>query len=185
MSMKKKKLKAVFKKWILPVLIIAALAFMLWRGFITPQDLGLDLPSSPSQTEAAPQTEPPAPAHPAPDGAAPLLSEDGRYTAPEDVGLYIHTFGHLPDNYLTKSQAGELGWVSSQGNLWEVTDQMSIGGDRFGNREGLLPKAEGRSWYECDVNYSGGFRGAERILYSSDGLVYYTDDHYESFTRLY
>lgn len=62
---------------------------------------------------------------------------------------------------------------------------MSIGGDRFGNREGLLPDAEGRKWYECDINFSGGFRGAERIVYSNDGLIYYTSDHYESFTQLY
>ena len=60
-----------------------------------------------------------------------------------------------------------------------------IGGDRFGNRERLLPEASGRTWYECDVNYAGGYRGAERVLYSSDGLIYYTDDHYESFTPLY
>jgi len=56
---------------------------------------------------------------------------------------------------------------------------------RFGNREGLLPEADGRTWYECDVNYMGGFRGAERLLYSSDGLIYYTDDHYASFTLVY
>jgi len=62
---------------------------------------------------------------------------------------------------------------------------MSIGGDRFGNREGLLPDQEGRVWYECDVNYNGGYRGAERLVYSNDGLIYYTADHYQSFTRLY
>lgn len=62
---------------------------------------------------------------------------------------------------------------------------MSIGGDRFGNREGCLPEVEGRVWYECDVNYAGGFRGAERLLYSNDGLIYYTNDHYESFTPIY
>jgi ribonuclease T1 len=78
-----------------------------------------------------------------------------------------------------------LGWDSDQGNLWEVTDQLSIGGDVFGNREGLLPKAAGRIWYECDVNYQGGFRGAERILYSNDGLIYYSDDHYQTFSKLY
>ncbi|MCK9253846.1 MAG: ribonuclease, partial [Clostridiales bacterium] len=79
----------------------------------------------------------------------------------------------------------DLGWDASRGNLWEVTDRMSIGGDRFGNREGLLPDQEGRVWYECDVNYNGGYRGAERLVYSNDGLIYYTDDHYQSFTRMY
>jgi len=107
------------------------------------------------------------------------------YSDPYDVADYIHLYGELPPNFITKDEAKEWGWVSSEGNLWEVAPGMSIGGDRFGNREKLLPEASGRKWYECDVNYEGGFRGAERILYSNDGLIYYTDDHYESFTAIY
>lgn len=122
---------------------------------------------------------------PSPNPQGTELEEDDYYTTPEDVALYIHTYSGLPANYITKREAQELGWDNSKGNLWEVTDQLSIGGDRFGNREGLLPDAEGRVWYECDVNYAGGFRGPERIVYSNDGLIYYTDDHYKSFTKLY
>lgn len=114
-----------------------------------------------------------------------LVEEDGVYSTPDLVAAYIHTFHKLPSNYITKNEASKLGWVSSEGNLWDVTDEMSIGGDKFGNYEGLLPKKNGRQWYECDVNYYGGYRGSERILYSNDGLIYYTDDHYESFTQLY
>ncbi len=114
-----------------------------------------------------------------------LVEEDGVYSTPELVAAYIYTFNKLPSNYITKNEATKLGWVSSEGNLWDVTDEMSIGGDKFGNYEGLLPKKNGRQWYECDVNYYGGYRGSERILYSNDGLIYYTDDHYESFTKLY
>ena len=114
-----------------------------------------------------------------------LLVEDGSYSTPEKVAEYLHFYGHLPQNYLTKQEAKALGWAASQGNLWEVAEGKSIGGDRFGNREGLLPEADGRTWYECDVNYMGGFRGAERLLYSSDGLIYYTDDHYASFATVY
>ena len=114
-----------------------------------------------------------------------LLAEDGIYSTPEEVAEYLHIYGHLPQNYLTKQEAKALGWDASQGNLWEVAEGKSIGGDRFGNREGQLPEAEGRTWYECDVNYEGGFRGAERLLYSKDGLIYYTNDHYQSFTLLY
>ena len=113
------------------------------------------------------------------------LDPDGRYTSPEDVALYIHLYGKLPSNYITKNEAKKRGWESNKGNLWDVTDQMSIGGDRFGNYEGTLPEKEGRSWKECDVNYEGGYRGSERLLYSNDGLIYYTDDHYETFTQLY
>ena len=101
------------------------------------------------------------------------------------VAKYIHTYNKLPSNYITKKEASKLGWESDEGNLWEVTDKMSIGGDKFGNKEGLLPKKEGRIYYECDVNYEGGYRGAERIVFSNDGLIFYTDDHYESFTQLY
>jgi len=115
----------------------------------------------------------------------PVLERDGSYTSKEDVALYLHLYGELPANFITKSEATDLGWQASKGNLWEVTDKKSIGGDRFGNREGLLPAREERQYYECDINYEGGYRGAERIVYSNDGLVYYTPDHYESFELLY
>ena len=113
------------------------------------------------------------------------VSEDGTYTSVEDVALYIHLYGHLPSNYITKKEAQEAGWESSKGNLWDVADGMSIGGSRFGNYEGALPDASGRKWYECDVNYEGGYRGSERILYSNDGLIYYTGDHYKTFEQLH
>lgn len=111
------------------------------------------------------------------------IAEDAYYTAPQDVADYIHTYSHLPDNFITKSEALALGWSSSEGDLWDVAPGMSIGGDVFGNREGLLP--EGVDYWECDVNYSGGYRGGERIVYGGDGSVYYTSDHYESFEQLY
>lgn len=117
------------------------------------------------------------------DGGAPVLGQ--AYSDPEGVAAYLNAFGELPPNFITKNDAQSLGWDSGAGNLWDVAPGKSIGGDRFGNREGLLPAASGRTWYECDVNYEGGYRGAERIVYSSDGLIYYTNDHYASFTLLY
>lgn len=113
------------------------------------------------------------------------VEEDGEYSTPEEVALYIHTYGELPGNYISKKDAEALGWSSRQGNLWDVAPGKSIGGSRFGNYEGLLPEAKGRKYYECDVNYEGGYRGGERIVYSNDGLVYYTKDHYKSFELLY
>lgn len=113
------------------------------------------------------------------------VTEDGQYNTPEEVAEYLHYYGHLPDNYLTKQEARDLGWESNKGNLHEVAPGMSIGGDTFGNREGLLPKEKGRKYYECDVNYEGGYRNSERLIYSNDGLIFYTDDHYESFEQLY
>lgn len=105
-------------------------------------------------------------------------------TSFDEVAQYIRNYGELPDNYITKKEAEKLGWIASEGNLQEVAPGMSIGGDRFGNREGLLPKANGRTWYEADINYEGGRRNADRIVFSNDGLIYMTTDHYKSFTDI-
>ena len=138
---------------------------------------------APVQTDAPADTPVPAAPEETQAPAAPTYGEP--YTDPYDVADYLHAYGELPPNFITKNEAKALGWDSAEGNLWDVAPGKSIGGDRFGNRERLLPEASGRTWYECDVNYAGGYRGAERVLYSSDGLIYYTDDHYESFTPLY
>ena len=110
------------------------------------------------------------------------ITESGEYSRPEEVAEYIHTYGHLPSNYITKGDAEDLGWDNRAGNLWIVAPGKSIGGNRFGNYEGLLPKGNYR---ECDVNYYGGYRGDERLIYDNKGNIYYTDDHYETFTKLY
>ncbi len=116
---------------------------------------------------------------------AAILDEYGSYTSRDDVAAYIHTYGRLPDNFITKKEAEQLGWNSKEGNLWEVAPGMSIGGSHFGNYEKLLPEKKGRKYYECDIDFDGGYRGAKRIIYSNDGLIFYTDDHYESFEQLY
>lgn len=112
---------------------------------------------------------------------AQMLDENGSYTSAEDVATYIRTYRKLPSNYLRKNEARDQGWIAEEGNLRDLFPDAAIGGDRFGNREGLLPEEEGRTYYEADVNYEGGHRGAERLVYSNDGLVFYTDDHYDSF----
>ena len=114
----------------------------------------------------------------------PLIDYDGSYTTKEDVALYIHTYGCLPANFVTKAEAEKAGW--SGGPVDKYLPGCAIGGNRFGNREGLLPDAPGRTWTECDINTVGASgRGAERIVFSNDGLIYYTADHYESFELLY
>ena len=121
---------------------------------------------------------------PEPEEAAPLLDEHGTYDSKEDVALFIHTYGRLPDNYMSKKEAEKLGWEG--GSLERYAPGMCIGGSRFGNYEGLLPEAKGRSYTECDIDTLGAnSRGAKRIVFSNDGLIFYTDDHYESFELLY
>lgn len=112
------------------------------------------------------------------------LPEDGSYTTKEDVAAYLIQYGHLPGNFVTKAEARKAGWIG--GSLEKILPGKCIGGDSFGNQEGLLPRAKGRSWRECDINTLGKkSRGSERLIWSNDGLIYYTGDHYESFTLVY
>ena len=112
------------------------------------------------------------------------IEENGWYYSAEDVSLYLYTYGELPENFITKSEARELGWEG--GSVETVAPGYAIGGDRFGNREGLLPNANERTYYECDIDtYGKTSRGAKRNVYSSDGLIFYTEAHYESFVMLY
>ena len=118
------------------------------------------------------------------DTSSAQIDESGAYTSKEEVAAYLNAYGHLPDNFITKKEAQKLGWVSKEGNLGEVAPGKSIGGDYFGNYEGSLPEKKGREYHECDIDSDGGYRGAKRIVYSNDGLIYYTEDHYESFELL-
>lgn len=113
------------------------------------------------------------------------VEEDGSYTSKEEVAAYLHQYGHLPSNFITKSEAQELGWNNKEGNLDEVAPGKSIGGDKYGNYEGMLPVEEGRTYQECDIDFDGGFRNEKRIIYSNDGLIFYTGDHYQTFEQLY
>ncbi len=114
-------------------------------------------------------------------GDADTLDPDGTYTSKEDVALYIHTYGKLPSNFITKKEAKKLGWES--GSLEKYAPGCCIGGDRFGNYEGRLPEG---NYTECDIDTLGADkRGAKRIVFSDDGAIYYTEDHYETFELLY
>ena len=119
-----------------------------------------------------------------PDKTAGLPDRDGIYSSKEEVALYLHTYGCLPSNYITKAEAEKLGWTG--GGLDSVAYGKTIGGDRFGTYEGLLPEKSGRVYYECDIDtLHAAQRGAKRIVFSNDGLIFYTSDHYDSFEQLY
>ena len=108
----------------------------------------------------------------------------GPVIEPQAIEDYLFEHGQQPDNFITKKEAQKRGWDSDSNYVSDVAPGYSIGGDRFGNYEGLLPDKDGRTWYEADCYYTKGKRNACRIVYSNDGLVYYTDDHYESFTKM-
>jgi len=134
--------------------------------------------SASAQSETTPQPEAAA------NETQALPDEHGVFTTKEDVAAYLVAYGHLPENFMTKDDARALGWDG--GGLDDVAYGKCIGGDRFGNYEGLLPEASGRTYTECDIDtLHENSRGAKRIVFSNDGLIYYTSDHYESFTLLY
>ena len=169
-------------RFALMFILIFALV-MLAESVILPDLSGSGQPAA---TAAIPAESPAAPPESAPEAAPPdelAVDEDGEYTSKDELALYIHLYGHLPANYITKAEAEAAGWTG--GAVGKVLPGKSIGGDRFYNREGLLPKAPGRVWTECDVGERRSTRGAERIVFSNDGLIYYSPDHYDSFELLY
>ena len=100
----------------------------------------------------------------------------------DHVILYLETYGELPDNYVTKKAARALGWEG--GSVQKYIEGAAIGGDRFSNYEGTLPDKKGRKYFECDIDTDGkGSRGPKRLVYSDDGLYFYTEDHYDTFTE--
>jgi len=139
-----------------------------------------EVPPTPPVADQQPAVDPQPPADP-----EPALPEDGQYDDKDNVALYIHLYGKLPSNYVTKKDAETLyGWQG--GALDTYAPGKAIGGNYYGNYEGLLPDADGREWTECDIGTIGQTkRGAQRIVFSNDGLIYYTPDHYESFELLY
>ena len=110
-------------------------------------------------------------------------ARDGYYYDVENVVLYLEEYGELPPNYITKKEAEALGW--SGGSVEDYKEGAAIGGDRFGNYEELLPEADGRKYTECDIDTDGyPSRGSRRLVFSNDGLYFYTSDHYESFSEV-
>ena len=143
-------------------------------------------PEPQPEPEPEPEPEPVVEPEPEPDPEpeAPKIDENGTYDDKENVALYLYTYGKLPSNYITKKQAEALGWTG--GSLERYAPGKCIGGTYFGNYEGILPKKKGREYHECDIGTLGkSSRGAKRIVYSNDGLIYYTEDHYETFELLY
>lgn len=133
----------------------------------------------PELTDPVPTTEEPIPD----ESDADLPAYGDYYYDLVNVVLYLELYDELPPNYITKNEARALGWEG--GSVENYRDGAAIGGDYFGNYEGLLPKANGRSYTECDIDTKGyKSRGSRRLIFSNDGLYFYTSDHYESFSEV-
>lgn len=158
-------------------LLLAALMLLAGCAAQTPQPEA----TAPGTAAAATAAQADRPAD-APTRAP--VDRDGAYFGRDEVALYIHLYGALPHNFITKAEARKLGW--SGGSVEPYAPGKAIGGDRFGNYEGALPNKKGRQYTECDIDTLGAAsRGARRIIFSNDGLVYYTGDHYATFEQLY
>lgn len=129
------------------------------------------------------QTETPAPGQRTEPTARP--TPEGPIIEPQAIADYLFTYGELPENFITKKEAQALGWDSRFNYLSDVAPGKSIGGDNFGNYEGKLPTGKGIRYHEADCYYTGGRRNAHRVVYSTDGRVWYTGDHYNTFTELF
>ena len=187
------------KRWIGIAIaaVVVILAVMQWVRSSSPAQLPVSDPAGqqtgqtddgkdPIDLPVTDPTDDPSddPADDPKDDQPQTLAEDGVYTTKDDVALYLHLYGHLPGNFITKRDAEDLGW--SGGSLEPYAPGKCIGGDRFGNYEKLLPVKDGRRYQECDIDTLGAnSRGAKRIVFSNDGLIYYTEDHYNTFTLLY
>lgn len=110
----------------------------------------------------------------------------GTATARETGGAdwWLKHYGRLPDYYITREYAKRKGWNPFKGNLAEIAPGKMIMGGVYKNADRILPDTPGRIWYEADLNYSGGYRNRERILFSNDGLIFITTDHYHNFTEI-
>ena len=140
----------------------------------------VDIITQTDEPTSAPSDKPTS----APTGETAKIDKNGSYTTKEDVALYLYTYGELPQNFITKKEAEDLGWTG--GGLEKYAPGKCIGGTYFGNYENKLPAKAGREYHECDIDTLGASsRGAKRIVYSNDGLIYYTGDHYETFELLY
>lgn len=189
------------KKTFLPVILIVALLFtgceIVFEDdetesesvrHTTVTEVETETESTPvtetEEEETEPSETPSEPSETAVPTESRSIDRNGSYTTAEDVALYIYTYGELPSNFMTKNEARDLGWDG--GSLEPYAPGMCIGGDWYGNYEGMLPETNGREYHECDINTLGASsRGAERIVFSNDGLIYYTPDHYETFTLMY
>ncbi|MBQ3327132.1 MAG: ribonuclease [Clostridia bacterium] len=157
-------------KPLLSLVVIALLLASFFSGCVTTQPVERENVKKTTSAQKTQKTK--------------TIDKNGSYTSKDDVALYIHTYGELPKNFITKKEAERLGWDG--GPLEPYAPGKSIGGSYFGNYEGKLPKKKGRTYYECDIDTKGKrSRGPKRIVYSTDGLIYYTPNHYETFELLY
>ncbi len=97
---------------------------------------------------------------------------------------WLKQAGLLPDYYVTLKEVKLSGYRLYLGNLADVLPGKMITKGIYKNRNGHLPSAPGRIWYEADINYDGGYRGNDRILFSNDGLVFVTYNHYLTFEEI-
>ena len=193
----KKTLSSLLSLLLLTVLLFTGIDFALPQaqaeGFAQSPAQSMMLTAKSKKKKTTPTPEAAAKATPKPTKAptqapakpTPTPVPSGPIIEPQAIADYIFANGRLPDNFITKKQAQDLGWDSYRNYVSDVAPGKSIGGDRFGNYEEILPVVKGRKYFECDCYYTKGKRNAYRIIFSNDGHVWYTADHYQTFTEMH
>ena len=162
-----------------------------WKNWVTTEDLSTCLTCRKQNGKIYARDEvviPEPPIHPNCRCRIKLLEMRLAGTATEagidGADWYLKVYGKLPSYYITKKEAEGLGYRSYLGNLAQVAPNRMLLKGIYQNSNGHLPTAPGRIWYEADINYEYGYRGSERILFSSDGLIFVTQDHFHTFIEI-
>ena len=95
----------------------------------------------------------------------------------------LHIKGTLPDDYVTMQEAKQVGWKRGEDPRDFINDKLITGGE-YHNDDGHLPQKADRLWQEADLSYLSGKRGGQRVVWSNDGLVFVTYDHYKTFYEI-
>jgi len=176
----------LFSLFVLLLAVIMLLSSCTANALETAKKKKKNSPTATPTVTAAAETATPAPAREATATPVPgPTATPGPMEAAQELADYLFEHGELPDNFVTKKEAMALGWQTWYRNPGDISPGLTIGGDYFGNYQRLLPVVKGRKYYEADCFYNGGRRNEYRIIFSNDGHVWYTGDHYNTFIELF
>ena len=96
---------------------------------------------------------------------------------------HIKNVNKLPDNYITKEELKSFHWKRGKAPSNYAPGKI-VGGNIYKNDDLHLPHEMKRIWYEADINYVQGKRNSQRLVYSDDGLIFVTYNHYQTFYEI-
>lgn len=113
-----------------------------------------------------------------------LFADEATKKGLDGADWHLKYNGRLPEYYISKTDAKKLGWKRNEKKLSDVAPSFMMYGGVYKNNNCHLPKKQNRIWYEADIDYSFGSRNSKRIVFSNDGLIFATYDHYKTFVEI-